>query len=154
MIVLFAKGDRYMNKHGFSLMELMIVVAIVGIIAAIAIPSYSGYVTRTRRADAVTALETIALDEEKNFAEKGQYDTIANLVASGYPNPNADANRNYNIAVSVGGGGSSFVATATGMNDQAGDAVVFAIDSDGTRGTDDGGGGVAANDELWRTLRP
>ncbi|HPR52386.1 MAG TPA: type IV pilin protein, partial [Deltaproteobacteria bacterium] len=86
-----------MNKDGFSLLEIMVVVAIVGIIAAIAIPSYSGYVTRTRRAEAITALETIALNEEKNFAENGQYDTIANLVAVGYPNPNADANRNYNI---------------------------------------------------------
>jgi len=144
-----------MNKHGFSLMELMIVVAIVGIIAAIAIPSYSKYVTRTRRADAITALETIALNEEKNFAENGQYDTIATLVAAGYPNPNADANRNYNIAVTVGGGGSSFVATATGMNDQAGDTVIFAIRSDGSVGTANADGtGFAVNADLWRTLRP
>ena len=144
-----------MSKDGFTLMEVMIVVVIIGIIAAIAIPSYSGYVTRTRRAEAITALETIALNEEKNFAEKGQYDSIANLVAAGYPNPNADANRNYNIVVALGGGGSSFVATAAGMNDQAGDAVIFAIGSDGSVGTANADGtGFNVNAGLWRTLRP
>ena len=144
-----------MNKDGFSLLEIMVVVAIIGIIAAIAIPSYSGYVTRTRRAEAITALETIALNEEKNFAENGQYDTIANLVAAGYTNPNADANRNYNIVVAIGGGGSSFVATAQGINDQAGDAVIFAIRSDGSVGTANAdGSGFSANADLWRSLRP
>ena len=144
-----------MSKNGFTLMEVMIVVTIIGIIAAIAIPSYSGYVTRTRRAEAITALETIALNEEKNFAEKGQYDTIANLVAAGYPNPNADANRNYNIVVALGGGGSSFVATAAGINDQAGDTVIFAIRSDGSVGTANADGtGFSVNAGLWRSLRP
>lgn len=141
-----------MDKNGFSLMEIMVVVAIIGIIAAIAIPSYSGYVTRTRRADAITALESIALDEEKYRAENGSYGTIAALTTAGYPNPNSDASRNYNIALSSISA-NAFTATATGMNDQAGDTVVFAIDSNGKRGTSDGSGGVTANDELWRSLR-
>ena len=142
-----------MDKKGFSLLEVMVVVVIVGILAAIAIPTYTGYVTRTRRADAITALETLALDQEKYRAEQGTYGTIGQLTGAGYPSPNADADRNYNIGVTVTGG-TFFVATATGMNDQAGDTIVFALDSNGTRGTDDGGGGVTADAELWRTLRP
>ena len=80
-----------MGKQGFSLMEVMIVVVIIGILAAIAIPSYSGYVTRTRRAEAVTALQTVALYQEKHMAERGQYGTIAQLIANvGLPDPDND----------------------------------------------------------------
>jgi type IV pilus assembly protein PilE len=149
-----------MDKKGFSLMEIMIVVVVVGILAALAIPAYTGYVTRTRRADAITALETVALYEEKNFAQSNKYDTLANLIANqGLSDPNAAANRNYNIAVTTGGGGTTFVATATPINAQANDKVngnllIFAIDNNGNRGTSNGGGGVAANINLWNSLRP
>ncbi len=141
-----------MSTKGFSLLEVMVVVAIVGIIAAIAIPSYNGYMTRTRRAEAVQTLETVALYQEKHLAERGVYGTIAQLGANvGLRNPNADADRNYAIAVVLGAGSTSYVATATGMNRQAGD-VAFALDSNGNRGVP-GGGGVTPNPELWRTLR-
>ena len=149
-----------MNKKGFSLMEIMIVVVVVGILAAIAIPAYTGYVTRTRRTDAITALETLVLYEEKNFAQFNKYDTIASLIANqGLLDPNADANRNYTIAVTVGGGGTTFVATATPINAQANDRVngnllIFAVNNTGTKGVSDGGGGVTANSNLWNSLKP
>ncbi len=71
-----------MDKKGFTLTELMITVAIIGILAAIAIPMYSGYTQRARRADAFSALQTIALTEEKYFAEHGEYLDLAHLVSS------------------------------------------------------------------------
>jgi type IV pilus assembly protein PilE len=144
-----------MNKKGFSLIEVMIVVVIVGILAAVAIPAYTGYMNRTRRADAVTALETVALYEEKNFALSNQYDTLANIIANqGLLNPNADAKRNYNIQVNAPAAGWSagFVASATGMNAQAGDGIVFAIDNNGNRGTLNAGV-VAVNTQLWNSLK-
>lgn len=156
------KRRQGMNKKGFSLMEIMIVVVVVGILAAIAIPAYTGYVTRTRRADAITALETVALCEEKNFAQYNQYDTLANLIANqGLTNPNADVNRDYNIVVTLTtvNGVSTFVATATPINAQANDFVnglllIFAVDSYGNKGIYNGHGGVTVDNNLWTNLKP
>lgn len=68
-----------MNKRGFTLTELMITVVIIGILAAVAIPIYSGYTQRARRAEAFSAVQTIAMTEEKVFAETGSYASIATL---------------------------------------------------------------------------
>jgi len=71
-----------MNKKGFTLMELMITVAIVGILAAIAIPSYTSYMQRGRMAQAYTDIQTIALLEEKALAETSNYKSYADLETS------------------------------------------------------------------------
>ncbi len=159
-----------MNKKGFSLMEVMIVVVIVGIIAAVAIPAYTGYVTRTRRAEAVTALEAVALYEEKLMALNNQYGSVNNvgpvndLAAVGLTDPNADPKRNYNIVATPGGvSNNTFIATATPINQQAGDTVkfggvtqllIFAIDNNGVHGRIDNGGVFVTYENLWKTLRP
>jgi len=61
------------GKTGVTLIEVMIVVVIVGILAAVAIPAYNNYITRSRRSDAFTALETIRAAQEMYRAEKGFY---------------------------------------------------------------------------------
>ena len=71
------------KDFGFTLIELMIVVAIIAIIAAIAIPAYSDYVTRARRADGKTALIAIQLAQEKFRANNPAYTaTMASLPAA------------------------------------------------------------------------
>ena len=54
------------NIKGFTLIELMVVVAIIGILAAIAYPSYQGYVERTNRADMMAEMQQIAQRIEAN----------------------------------------------------------------------------------------
>lgn len=68
------------NAKGFTLIELMIVVAIIGLLAAIAIPSYRDFVVRSNRADAKIALAEVANLQEKYYSQFGTYaDDLADL---------------------------------------------------------------------------
>ena len=80
-------NDAVDNKEGgFTLIELMIVVAIIGIISAIAYPSYQGYIERGIRADTMTEMQNIASEIESRKLVQGRYsnDLITGLGGS-YP---------------------------------------------------------------------
>jgi len=62
---------------GFTLVEMLIVIAIIGIIAAFAYPSYQKHVLRSNRSDAITALAALAVAQEKMLALNGRYSNNA-----------------------------------------------------------------------------
>lgn len=72
--------------QGFTLIELLIVVAIIGVIAAIATPSYRGYIERGHRADTMSEMQNIATEIESRKLVQGRYsnDLITGLGGS-YP---------------------------------------------------------------------
>lgn len=73
------------KSNGFTLIELMIVVAIIGILAAIAYPSYQDSVRKTRRANVQADLLKLSSYMERIFTEKSSYNS-ATIAASGITN--------------------------------------------------------------------
>lgn len=146
-----------MNKKGFTLIELMIVVAIIGILAAIAIPGYLGMQTRAARTEAYTNLENLRLLEEQYFAENGCYYRTGALPgvctnatragtaqiqtnSSGNPfltrfNPGTSLQFDYEIttAGAAGATATTFIATARGKANTRVDGETFTIDNNNNR---------------------
>lgn len=130
-------------QRGVSLLELMVVVAIVAILGSIAIPSYRNYVMRAQRSDATAALLRLAAAEEKFYLQNNTYTTDAtptglNLVPAA---TNLDSERGwYRITLAAGSGGltQDFVATATALSTgpqfKDTDCRAFTVNQNGLKG--------------------
>jgi type IV pilus assembly protein PilE len=73
------------KASGFTLIEMMITVAIIAVVTAVAMPSYQGYVARTQRAAATSCLTEMAQFMERVYATNLRYD-LNNAVATALPN--------------------------------------------------------------------
>ena len=68
---------NFRNRKGFTLIELMIVVAIIGILAAIAIPNFLRFQAKSKQSEARELLSTVYTAETAYFAEKNTYGTLS-----------------------------------------------------------------------------
>ena len=136
-----------MKIQGFTLMELLIAVAIVGILASVAYPSYLDSVTKARRSDGQAKLLEVAQRLERFYTENNTYTT--DLTDLSYAAAGAvDSDEGfYSVAVAAAAGGiaGGYILTATAQNAQASDAKCgnLSLSSTGVKG--ESGSGSAAD---------
>lgn len=144
-------------EKGFTLMELMIVVAILGIIAAVALPAYQDSVAKARRSDAQGALTSFANAMERYYTTNSTYTGAASAGAdTGAPTifsttaPLDGGSVFYNLTISAATD-STYTLRATAVNGQAGDGNLE-LDNTGARRWDRGNDGFDdGTDDCWKT---
>jgi type IV pilus assembly protein PilE len=122
-------------EGGFTLIELMITVAILGIVATIATTSYSSQIQKSRRTDARSALLDLAGREEKLFSTTNAYSAAAtDLGYANWTTPVGSNGGDYLLSVVVNAPANppSYTLTATATGVQAGDTQCTTLSIDQT----------------------
>jgi type IV pilus assembly protein PilE len=119
---------------GFTLVELMVVVAIIGILMSVALPSYNSYTIKSQRTDAQRLMVEHGQSLERYFTANGRYATTAGGTTCGGTAPTAPANLPYALtcAVNATTGVYTITATVTSGSSQAADGNLT-LDSTGAR---------------------
>lgn len=122
--------DPSMQAHlqrGFTLIEVMITVAIVAILSAVALPAYNSYVQRSRVPAALDGLTALATRMEQRYQDSGNY---ANGEACGASLPTV---KDFALSCALSNNGQGYSASATGSGPMAG--YTYAINHQGVRST-------------------
>ncbi|AGG87898.1 type IV pilin protein [Rhodanobacter denitrificans] len=126
------------HLRGFTLIELMITVAVIAILAAIAVPSYFQYTLRSNRSAAESVMQEIASAQERYMVDARQF--AGSLTTLGYSVPNTvDPNYKIDIVASAasasGGTGPDYTITATPKNSQVRDTgcATLTLKGDGSK---------------------
>ena len=117
--------SKFHNRSGFTLIELMIVVVIIGILAALAIPRFMQATVKSRQSEAKGILKQVYTMERTFRQETGAYSVDLNAIGVEVP-----LNAEYAYAVALNGTG--FLATATANLDDDATIDTWTIDDDGT----------------------
>ena len=129
---------QHSSNNGFTLIEMMIVVAVIGIIAAIAVPSYSQYMFDARRTDAIAFLSEVAGEQQRYFTENNQYATSMSEMGYGDAATFDTPEGHYVVSVTNPDSTGRFLLTATPVTGgkQAGDdeCLAFTISDTGVKG--------------------
>jgi type IV pilus assembly protein PilE len=129
-------------QAGFTLIEVMIVVAIVGILASIALPAYGDYIRRGRITDAINGLSDMRVKLEQYFQDNRKY---TNACATGTVAPAPTNTENFTFSCTLTD--TTYTVTATGVGPMLG--FVYTIDQANIRATTGVPTGWTASSTCW-----
>jgi type IV pilus assembly protein PilE len=131
--------------RGFTLIELMIAIAIAAILAAIAYPSYTQYVRRGKIVEALGQLATVRVQLEQYYQDHRDYGSSA--TGCGVAMPSAPS---FTFSCNWGSGATSqsFLLTATGLANAGMSGYVYTVDNNNAQGTVQFGG-ATVNATCW-----
>ena len=118
------------SGRGFTLIELMITIAVIAILSAIALPSYTNYVRRGKLAEAASSLSELRLRAEKYFADNRTYQNAAATDVGFSETINGARYFTYNCATT---GPNNFTCTATGVATEGMTGFSYTINESATR---------------------
>lgn len=154
--------ERRGQAAGFSLIELMIVVAIIAILAAIAVPIYSNYITRSKLTEAQNNLSALRVQMEQYFQDNRQYTSAGGTgttTGCGVLMPTSIASNGGNsiakyFSYSCNATASTYTITATGNPGTPTANFEFTIDQTNTRKTTNANGWYSgAMSNCWVTAK-
>ena len=128
------KGNaiEQVNQRGFTLIELMVVVTIVGILAAIVFPSFMQYVVKANRTAAQAQMMDIANRQQQFLLANRSYASKMELESSGYSFP-VDVSARYSYTISLGNGAvPAYIITFTPIGSQTDDGILT-INNEGVK---------------------
>ena len=136
--------------RGFTLIEILITVVIISVIAAVAVPNYTDYVTRSKFAEAQGQLSDLRVKLEQYYMDNRRYSTDVAGATCGLGNTITIANAKYftyTCATSNANtvGAQSYTLTATGAAGEGLAGLAFTINQANTRGTTVASGSAIAN---------
>jgi type IV pilus assembly protein PilE len=138
------------RPNGFTLIELMIVVALIAILTAIAYPSYVSHVSKTRRADAKTALLDLAARQERFFSINNVYATTPGQLGysgTAFPVDVQTSSQAYYQLTASANPSTTFAASAVPTGAQSNDSCgTYTVNQLGVQGN---GNNTTASADCW-----
>lgn len=150
------KGMNMKKNRGFTLIEIMIVVVIIGILASVAIPQYSAYILKGKLAEPRANLSEMRVRMERYFQDNRRYENPEDDTECGVSDDDLKkiGDQKFFDYTCVPGGGAwaqSYTLTATGKAKEGTGGFVFTINDKNEKKTTDVPSGWKESDKCWVT---
>jgi type IV pilus assembly protein PilE len=130
------------REHGFTIIELMIVVVVIAVISAIALPSYTDYITRSKFAEAYAHLSDLRVKMEQFYLDNRRYSSTTGggtCGITGGNTPTAQGAKYFDFtcasSTANAAGDQAYLLTATGKAAEGLSGIAFTIDTANTKQT-------------------